>query len=276
MGTFRCELRGICYGFVPRWIKQHGRFAPCPPPYGLLLYLRKTPMLPDLRRWGSAMKFKLENHSRNTSDIELLDELRRIASLLNKATVTIDEFNDHASFHSTTLSRRFGTWMAALDAAGLLRTRNLNITNEALFENLATVWLKLGRQPKYQDLTREHSLYSSGTYENRFGTWRKALEAFVEWANSEEPNVQPNEKPVEILTKRGPRNINWRLRALALMRDGGRCQLCGAEAKDGAKLHIDHVIPWANGGETKLANLQVLCEVCNIGKSNIELLALKK
>jgi 5-methylcytosine-specific restriction endonuclease McrA len=216
------------------------------------------------------MKFQLESHSRNTPDAELLDELRRVATQLEKQTVTIDEFNDHAAFHSTTLSRRFGTWMAALEAAGLKRSRNLNITNEALFENLAAVWLKLGRQPKYQDLTKEHSLFSSGTYEKRFGTWRKGLEAFVEWANSDEPKPQIDEVPSAMPTKRGPRNINWRLRALVLMRDGGRCQLCGAEAKDGAKLHIDHVVPWANGGETKLANLQALCEVCNIGKSNVE------
>ena len=222
------------------------------------------------------MKFELENHSRNTPDAELLNELHRIAKLLNKATVTIDEFNDNASFHSTTLSRRFGSWMKSLDAAGLPRTRNLNITNDALFENLAAVWLRLGRQPKYDGLIKEHSLYSSGTYEKRFGTWRKALEAFVEWANSGEPKGQLSELPKNTSTKRGPRNINWRLRALVLMRDGGRCQLCGAEAKDGAKLQIDHVVPWANGGNTKLANLQVLCEVCNIGKSNVEPQALKK
>lgn len=216
------------------------------------------------------MKFKLETHSRNTPDVELLDELRRVALHLHKATVTINEFNDHATFHSTTLSRRFGTWMEALDAAGLQRSRNLNITNEALFDNLAAVWLKLGRQPKYQDLTKKYSLYSSGTYEKRYGTWRKALEAFVDWANSDELPVQLNELPSTVSVKRGPRNINWRLRALVLMRDGGRCQLCGTEARHGAKLHVDHVKPWANGGETRLANLQVLCEVCNIGKSDVD------
>ena len=164
--------------------------------------------------------------------------------------------------------------MKALDAAGLQRTRNLNISSEQLYENLAAVWLKLGRQPKYQDLTKEHSLFSAGTYEKRFGTWRKALESFVDWANSDQPLVPLQETPVEAQAKRGPRNINWRLRALVLMRDGGRCQLCGAEARNGARLHVDHVIPWANGGETKLANLQVLCEVCNIGKSNVEPTAL--
>lgn len=216
------------------------------------------------------MRFELESYHRNVPDEDLLAELHRVAGLLNNKSVTIDQFNDHAAFHSTTLSRRFGTWMKALDAAGLPRTRNLNISNDHLFENLVAVWLKLGRQPKYDDLTRDHSLFSVGTYEYRFGTWRKSLEAFVDWANTGQPKGLDQDKPTEIHSKRGSRNINWRLRALVLMRDGGRCQLCGAEARHGAKLHVDHVKPWANGGETKLANLQVLCEVCNIGKSDVE------
>lgn len=217
------------------------------------------------------MRFELEVHHRNVPDDELLSELRRIATLLSPETVTIDRFNEHAKFHSTTLSRRFGSWFKALDAAGLPRTRNLNLTTEQLFENLVAVWLKLGRQPKYQDLIKEHSLFSAGTYENRFGTWRKALEAFVSWAN--EGAVQPTEclsPPQPSSQPRGTRNINWRLRALVLMRDGARCQLCGAEAREGAKLHVDHIVPWSKGGATVLSNLRVLCHVCNIGKSDVD------
>jgi hypothetical protein len=216
------------------------------------------------------MRYELEVHHRNVPDEELLAELRRVAALVAPATVTIDRFNEHAAFHSTTLSRRFGSWFRALDIAGLPRTRKLNISTEELFENLVRVWLKLGRQPKYQDLTREHSLFSAGTYENRFGTWRKALEAFVSWANEGNlaakvmPSTQPPSQP------RGSRNINWRLRALVLMRDGSRCQLCGAEAREGAKLHVDHIVPWSKGGATALHNLRVLCHVCNIGKSDVE------
>lgn len=219
------------------------------------------------------MRFELEVHHRNVPDDELLSELRRVATLLSPETVTIDRFNEHAKFHSTTLSRRFGSWFKALDAAGLPRTRNLNLTTEQLFENLVAVWLKLGRQPKYQDLTKEHSLFSAGTYENRFGTWRKALEAFVSWAN--EGIVQPTEGPSPhqpLSQPRGTRNINWRLRALVLMRDGARCQLCGAEAREGAKLHVDHIVPWSKGGATVLSNLRVLCHVCNIGKSDVDLI----
>lgn len=219
------------------------------------------------------MRFELEVHHRNVPDVELLAELSRVAALLNHSTVTIDQFNEHAKFHSSTLARRFGSWFKALDAAGLPRTRNLNLKNEQLFENLVSVWLNLGRQPKYQDLTKEHSLFSSGTYENRFGTWRKALEAFVLWANEGLPSYEDGTSTQTPSQPRGTRNINWRLRAMVLMRDGARCQLCGAEARDGAKLHVDHVIPWSKGGTTALPNLRVLCNVCNIGKSDIELTA---
>jgi hypothetical protein len=216
------------------------------------------------------MRFELEAHHRNVPDDELLGELRRVARMLEKDSVTIDLFNEHAKFNSSTLSRRFGSWFKALEAAGLKRTRNLNITNEALFENLVSLWLKLGRQPKYQDLTRDHSLFSAGTYENRFGSWRKGLEAFVAWAN-EGASFEPDVPPVlSEVPRRGPRNINWRLRALVLMRDGARCQLCGAEARNGALLHVDHITPWSRGGATRIENLRVLCNVCNIGKSDVE------
>jgi Homing endonuclease associated repeat/HNH endonuclease len=216
------------------------------------------------------MRFELESHNRNVPEEDLLNELRRIANLLDSPKITIDQFNEHAKFHSSTLSRRFGSWFKALDAAGLERTRNLNLTNEQLFENLVTVWLKLGRQPKYDDMKKEHSLFSAGTYDNRFGTWRKGLEAFVSWANE---GISPElaisaDQPTEL--RRGTRNINWRLRAIVLMRDGARCQMCGAEARNGAQLHVDHILPWSKGGTTTLENLRILCNVCNIGKSNIE------
>lgn len=58
------------------------------------------------------------------------------------------------------------------------------------------------------------------------------------------------------------------LRYKILKRDNFTCQACGITAKDGIKLHIDHIIPISKGGKTTEDNLQVLCEDCNIGKSN--------
>lgn len=56
------------------------------------------------------------------------------------------------------------------------------------------------------------------------------------------------------------------LRYDILRRDGFRCQLCGATAKDGVKLHVDHIIPVSKGGKTEPSNLRTLCERCNLGK----------
>ncbi len=58
------------------------------------------------------------------------------------------------------------------------------------------------------------------------------------------------------------------LRYDILKRDGFRCVLCGMSSKDGAILHVDHIVPIAKGGRTEPSNLRTLCERCNLGKSD--------
>ena len=57
------------------------------------------------------------------------------------------------------------------------------------------------------------------------------------------------------------------LRYDVLRRDGFKCQICGVTAQEGAKLHVDHIIPVSKGGKTILSNLRTLCDRCNMGKS---------
>lgn len=62
----------------------------------------------------------------------------------------------------------------------------------------------------------------------------------------------------------------WRdLRYRVLSKYGHKCQLCGA-TKNQHTLHVDHIKPRSKYPELELDfdNLQVLCEVCNMGKSN--------
>lgn len=63
--------------------------------------------------------------------------------------------------------------------------------------------------------------------------------------------------------------VTPRLRYEVMKRDGFKCVLCGASAKDGARLHVDHIKPVSKGGKTELYNLRTLCERCNLGKGNL-------
>jgi hypothetical protein len=72
--------------------------------------------------------------------------------------------------------------------------------------------------------------------------------------------------------KRSRVQLSPRLRDSVLMRDGFRCRHCGRNPQeDGIKLHVDHIEPWSKGGTNDLENLQALCEECNLGKSDQEI-----
>ena len=219
-------------------------------------------------------KFELEEYHRNTPDKELIADLRRVASVLKKKSVTRAEQDDNGKFSSITFVRRFDGWLNALEKAGLEKTRTpMNLPEEELFKNLEEIWTKLGRQPRYLEIQKPFSKYSVGTYEYRFGTYRKALEKFIAYINNEPRTLsEPPMTKKALQRHKTTRNINWRLRFIVMRRDNFKCKNCGrSPATDPTIiLHVDHVKAWASNGETVIDNLQTLCSVCNIGKSNLE------
>ncbi len=62
--------------------------------------------------------------------------------------------------------------------------------------------------------------------------------------------------------------ITAKIRYQVMRRDQFRCQLCGARAEDGARLHIDHINPVSKGGTSDMGNLRTLCDRCNLGKGD--------
>ena len=66
-------------------------------------------------------------------------------------------------------------------------------------------------------------------------------------------------------------SYEWRkVRMEALKKWGAKCQCCGASAKTGAVINVDHIKPRKVFPELALDlnNLQVLCHDCNHGKGN--------
>jgi len=242
-------------------------------------------------------------------DIELIADLKRVSFELKNDSVTRGEYNKHGKFHSATFEDRFGSWIKAKEKAGLKRREHPSISDEEYFKNLEEVWIKLSRQPHFSDMKIPFSKYSGSGYVSNFGTWRKALERFIEYINKEEGTTtkddnsikekKPSQAPIivypykEIVCEsvdktplarrtkssqepknkhRTKREVNDRLRFRIMRRDNFKCQCCGRSPALDPKiiLHVDHITPWSKGGETTFENLRTLCSNCNIGKGNLE------
>jgi len=247
---------------------------------------------PDVarRKCGSWFKALAEaglrqSRNLNISAEDCLADLKRVAQKLGKSSVTRQEYKGLGQFSPAPVVRHFGSWFAALDAAGLERTRTLNVTDEDYFENVEQMWVDLGRQPHYAEVQKPFSKYSAGAYRHRFGSWRKALELFIAFVSEapeaegdvtkqpiarteEEMRRSKDRQPVPV---KSSRYISWRLRFIVMRRDSFKCQSCGRSPAmtAGLVLHVDHVHPRSKNGPTKMDNLQTLCEQCNIGKSDL-------
>lgn len=62
------------------------------------------------------------------------------------------------------------------------------------------------------------------------------------------------------------RNFSQSERWMLYRMADGKCQICGLELN--GVFHIDHIRPFSKGGATDVINGQVLCERCNMAKSN--------
>ena len=70
------------------------------------------------------------------------------------------------------------------------------------------------------------------------------------------------------------KSSEWaKVRMKVLRTYGARCQCCGATAKDGVKICVDHIKPRQFFPALALDedNLQVLCDLCNLGKGNVHI-----
>lgn len=93
------------------------------------------------------------------------------------------------------------------------------------------------------------------------------LEAFIETRLEEREESKRRWEEYQAFLK----TREWRaVRYQVLQKHGGRCQCCGRSASDGVVIHVDHIKPRSKFPELALDvnNLQVLCEDCNLGKSN--------
>ncbi len=217
------------------------------------------------------------------SDEEVLVALRDLASRLGTTELTVEMVEDNLPFGGGTLRKRWGSSRAAFEAAGLTSPKiGYRYTDEECFDNMLAVWTYFGRPPQYREMGELPSKVGGKAYVKRFGTWNKALAAFVERVNCDPDNVpaetakdQASQDPLpsaqpEYDNGRDRRDIPLGLRFRVLHRDHFKCVLCGntPAANPSCVLHVDHIVPWSKGGRTAIDNLRSLCAACNMGRGN--------
>ena len=236
---------------------------------------KKALELAELNTKGRSNRFTMSRD-------DVIEDVKRVAALYNKPTITAREYTKYGKYSSSAVVRHIGSWNEILLQAEMPINENRNFTDEELFEEIERIWIMLGRQPTTTDIKKGISRYSLQSYARRFGGWRGALQAFVNYINDDtsDRTIKGQSETVaeHIATAlpktskhRTPREINLRLRFKVLQRDNFKCCVCGASpARDSAViLHVDHIRPWSKGGETTIDNLQTLCSKCNLGKSDL-------
>ncbi|HEY3326446.1 MAG TPA: hypothetical protein VGK14_04680 [Novimethylophilus sp.] len=167
----------------------------------------------------TSINFELSRVSgQPVDDAELLIDLKLVAKMLGASTVSIPKYREYGQYDESTIASRFGSWNEALLTAGLTVSNEVNISDDRLFENILALWQHYGRQPRRSELAKPPSAISQSPYNRRFGSWRAALEAFVEYANAGGTEAPPVLEKGENQPKSG-RDPSLRLRWHVLQRD---------------------------------------------------------
>lgn len=216
------------------------------------------------------------------SDATVLASLQSLATRLGRNELTGDDINECLPFSEGILRKRWGSLKAAFEAAGLKTTNaGRRYSDEECFDNLLAVWTHYGRPPMHKEMSRSPSFVGGKAYILRFGTWNKALAAFIErvkqdrdpgpdsWSAQEDVLEQTTLKN-RVSSSEDRREIPLGLRFRILYRDRFKCVLCGDRPARNPEcfLHVDHILPWSRGGKTREDNLRTLCEICNVGRGN--------
>lgn len=136
----------------------------------------------------NAMKFKPARLIQYTDDA-ILEEIRRVAAIVDQSKLTTSDFNEHSRVGLTTLRRRFGSWSKALAAAGVgelynsvpearvSRTLARNWSNDEMITEIQRIAALNEQDTLTVEEFRKNAVIGVDSVRRRFGSWSNALSA---------------------------------------------------------------------------------------------------
>jgi hypothetical protein len=208
----------------------------------------------------------------HTSKKEVEDSLRRYAAAVPAKDRAAGHYGrwKGATVSPTVINRMFGSFQAACDSLGIeTHSKKPIYTDDDLLGLFEELWRWRQHPPTIGDIKKyretRNRFPTSATLVNRFGNYKRFVKTFSDYK-------------LGIIEKRdvlklGPEGnlrkpFSTKGRFEVLTRAKYRCEICGASQADGAKLHVDHIVPVSKGGGNEPENLRCLCEPCNLGRSD--------
>jgi HNH endonuclease/Homing endonuclease associated repeat len=166
------------------------------------------------------------------SDEGVLDEIKRVADLLQVGRLTKRLFNSQSKIKSSAVEQRFGSWSEATRRAGLTDALP-DYSNDSIIEDLTRVSKAFPNEPLTSLFYSAHGRYSRSLIARRFGGWHEALDVasigsrFVGPLTTELMKSQPGRamSDEEILAK--IRDVSTRL---------GKPSLAGADIEENSDI----------------------------------------
>ena len=171
---------------------------------------------------------------------------------------------------SDTIVRQYGSWENALKDVGIPINKKHEYSIEELLEHYEKVWRWVEQAPSIGDLKKYNLKFNTSlayeAFSRRWGSYTKFQKIFSLYKLGELNLNEVIQKSKD--SKKIKRAISPLIRSKVLKKFNYKCRHCGRTVADNIKLEIDHIVPLSKKGKDEIGNLQVLCNECNLGKSN--------
>lgn len=108
------------------------------------------------------------------TDEQVIDEIKRVATILNIDSLSMKEFDYYSKMGSATIPKHFGTWNKAIKLSGLKPIIEYNISDERLLKDIIKLYREEGKLPTQNTISSKGE-FSPTTYRMRFGGIIKAI-----------------------------------------------------------------------------------------------------
>lgn len=148
------------------------------------------------------MKFVLNQYAYSVSEDELLDDLRKVSSLIGDQYLSISKYKKFGGKHNdATFAKYFGSWLNALSKAGLRTTRNekemKRISDADLIDDVKRIADVLKAETITSSQYADMGIVSLWTITNRFGSW----EEFLQKAGLKTTGFKTNISDIDLLNE---------------------------------------------------------------------------